>query len=490
MRWSAFSIFLGTSLLGSAAWVLAIGTACAIELPVKKVRPGDYIGACGMGGSASFILPGEENCPRPETYAIGLIAMPSGFRNSFRLTGEKIPTSVGLPSCSAPKPETPSTDSAARREDIQSVETAQARLAFRLIEQLAASGGDAQVAVSPAGLASVLALAVEGASPPMRDAIVATLGFNGQNVEKATASLRQARRSLADRQSEVFQSADKMIFERGVEPNKATNARLRAAGIAYSVDDLTQQTTIDRINQWVRDVTRGKIAQILDGPVDQPAFVIVNALYFADCWQSKFEEQATRPAPFRRIDGRTEDVAMMTLSEGQRFFRFNHDFVAIEVPFINDRFSLVVVTTTQTPARLADFKSVADWLTGEGYKSIEGDLKLPRFSVEAGGEMLPALDALGLLAARSASDSFSGFSSRAFLSDVLQRTKIEVNEGGARTASATAIVAGVVASIRIEGPPSLHMVVDKPFLFAFRDRLSGLLLAAGYVGSAPRTAER
>jgi serine protease inhibitor len=33
---------------------------------------------------------------------------------------------------------------------------------------------------------------------------------------------------------------------------------------------------------------------------------------------------------------------------------------------------------------------------------------------------------------------------------------------------------------------AIHMVVDKPFVYALRDKVTGLILVAGYVGQPPK----
>ena len=59
---------------------------------------------------------------------------------------------------------------------------------------------------------------------------------------------------------------------------------------------------------------------------------------------------------------------------------------------------------------------------------------------------------------------------------------IEVDEQGATAAAAT----GVFAARALAVDDALHMVVDKPYLFAPRDRQSGFILIAGYVAKAPK----
>jgi hypothetical protein len=87
-----------------------------------------------------------------------------------------------------------------------------------------------------------------------------------------------------------------------------------------------------------------------------------------------FDPQLTEQVPFKGGDGRSADVAMMRLSKAKRSFRQEHNFVAVDLPFTDNRFSLAVVTTVDRPAHATEFAGV-----GAGFTDHSGDLALPRF---------------------------------------------------------------------------------------------------------------
>jgi len=177
---------------------------------------------------------------------------------------------------------------------------------------------------------------------------------------------------------------------------------------------------------------------------------------------------------------------MMRLGQATRAFRLERhherNFVAADLPFADERFSLVVVTTPDRPASAKEFAPVAGWLSGAGFTPRSGDLALPRFSASGREDLMPTLDALGLDKARHAATALRGFAPGAMLSEVIQRARIDVDEEGAEAAAATAVMASRV----LENDAAIHMVVDKPFLYALRDSATGLILVAGYVGQPPK----
>jgi serine protease inhibitor len=194
----------------------------------------------------------------------------------------------------------------------------------------------------------------------------------------------------------------------------------------------------------------------------------------------------TATASFKGVNGIRGDVAMMHLGQAIRAFRQERnqerDFLAGDLPFVDERCSLVVVTTTDRPASAKQFAPVASWLSGSGFSLRSGDLSLPRFSLSAREDLIPVLDTLGLDEARHTDTALQGFAPGAKLSQVMQRTMVEVDEEGAEAAAATS----VIMSRSLEADDAIHMVVDKPFVYALRDRATGLILAAGYVGQPPK----
>ena len=124
-------------------------------------------------------------------------------------------------------------------------------------------------------------------------------------------------------------------------------------------------------------------------------------------------------------------------------------------------------------------------MSGDGFASRDGDLALPRFSVQGKADLLPTLRP-DLADGLKSPTALAALGSQMSIDAILQIAKIDVDEQGAEAAAATAIVMRALAM-----PPRnpLHVVVDKPYLFALRDNQSGLILIAGYVAKAPKGAK-
>lgn len=381
---------------------------------------------------------------------------------------------------------------------------AQNRLASRLLEQLAKepTAGD-NIVVSPASVAMALSLLELGADDKLRAAIAQALGYEAAAGRPAPAAAIAGKRPPAkssvqagkvtddlkgllqviidlDRDKDmpgILTLANSIIFDPDAAPSDLALRGLRETGAKVAVEKLSSEETLKAINDWVSAKTNGLIPTILETPPRNSGLVALNALYFKDKWKLPFEVSNTKPGRFQGLSGEL-DVPMMNMGRHLHQVQNNERFVGIELPYMHERFAMVLVTTKDKPARVGEFGTVAHWLDGEGFKPSQVELAMPRFQLNGRAELLPSLDAMGLKAGRASASALRGFSSiQQKISQITQKTYLQVDEAGTEAAAATAVLT-VRSAAR-----SVRITIDKPFLFALRDRVSGLILMAGYVGS-------
>jgi serpin B len=368
---------------------------------------------------------------------------------------------------------------------------AQAQLGENLIRYLAGRGkADAagNFVVSPASIASILSFVDLGAGNMMRSAIHRTLGFRPvTRRQQADDDLRALRNSVSaiiakSAGDSPLALANLLAFDRAVKPKQLALLGLSGAGADVLVDSLGNPEIVDRINRWVKDKTRDLIPSILEEAPETLGLVAVNALYFKDKWQVQFNPARTQTEKFQSPSGNV-DVAMMHSPVAKFAFRQDERFIASELGYAHDDFKLVVVTTKSAPASQADFAPIAGWLGGQGFETRNGEIGMPKLSLSSVEELLRPLDAMGLRAARQRKDALEQFSDEdLIISRVVQKLELRLSEEGTEAAAATA----VVTTRSIAPDDHVKMIVDKPFVFALRDRKTGLILFMGYVGAPPR----
>lgn len=229
------------------------------------------------------------------------------------------------------------------------------------------------------------------------------------------------------------------------------------------------------INRWIEERTAGKIHDLLPlGSVDQETrLVVTNAVYLDARWQETFSPSDTSDAPFHLASGGCVLVPMM--HQTAEFAAVEEDrFVMVHLPYQGFGISMQIYL----PNDQGDFR----WLeqtflrTGPDYWQREMSrhmvtLSLPRFRLKASLFLRQILSYMGMPDAFSRTEAdFGGMVSRAgsqsdpgiFLSEVIHKTYIDVDEIGTRAAAATGtgLTGGAPSP-----PPPLVVNVDHSFLF-------------------------
>lgn len=365
---------------------------------------------------------------------------------------------------------------------------AQVKLSTSLVERLQTRPGETAI-VSPAGVAAAMALLDVGTDDKFRATSHRVLGFD--NSVPAVTDFTNLRQEIAmlDRAGSdgaTFTFANAAVFDPKLRLVPDVLGYMRATGAEVSQQALSEPSTIKGINDWVAAKTRNRIPSIIDNGASDANLVILNALYFKSDWATAFDKSQTRPAPFQELDGRMSSVSMMH-GRVSVPFRSNAQFAAVDLRYKASRFSLVIATSRNKPASMQEFASISNWLTGENFTDTDVDLRMPRFTLKRGAELLPALDAAGLKQVRFSPTAFSQLSpDRIDMSSVVQKVFLAVNEQGTEAAAATALTTRT-AMIRMRLNED-RLTVDKPFIFALRDKISGLVLVSGYVGNIPAEA--
>jgi serpin B len=246
----------------------------------------------------------------------------------------------------------------------------------------------------------------------------------------------------------------------------------------------------EEINAWVAERTEERIDELLpEDSIDElTRLVLTNALFFHAAWAEPFEEERTEDAPFTALDGTVEEVPLM--NQNGRFPYAEIDgHQAIELPYAGREVGMVVVLPAE-----GEFEHVESGLDPGRFATIddalepqEGTIALPRFEFESGFALEDALSALGMPVAFDEREAnFDGIApleeldGNLYVDDVYHDTFIAVDESGTEAAAATGVV------INEESAPAdpFEMVVDRPFLFAIRDRPTGTVLFLGRVVDA------
>jgi serpin B len=234
--------------------------------------------------------------------------------------------------------------------------------------------------------------------------------------------------------------------------------------------------TLDLINGWVEDRTRGKIDKILDELPDL-AVLLLNAVYFNGAWTTRFDRTKTFDGPFVRGDGSSITVPLMNHEEQEFPYVETETYRAGELPYAG-AFRMIVVVP-QGPTTVQDVVSElndTEWNNLlSGMRPAKIAVLLPRFEIRYEELLNEHLIAMGMRRPFQYGADFSRMMPHLVcLSFVLQKMYVKVDEEGTTAAAITAV--GGPDSL----PPGIY--ATRPFLFAIREALSGTILFIGTVG--------
>lgn len=238
------------------------------------------------------------------------------------------------------------------------------------------------------------------------------------------------------------------------------------------------------INTWVERETEDKIKELIKpGVLDRlTRLVLTNAIYFKGFWESQFEEEMTRPAAFTLVRGEKVQVPTMHRTADFNYTETDH-LQGLEIPYLGDDLSMVVLLPKETDAitdfeKLLNRENLAKWLTGLTKQEVI--VALPKFKMTSEFSLADVLKSMGMTDAFSIDKAdFSGMSGKKdlFITAVLHKAFVEVNEEGTEAAAATGVVVGLTAA-----PPRQPVFrADHPFLFLIRDLRSNGILFLGRV---------
>ncbi|HEX4053549.1 MAG TPA: serpin family protein [Tepidisphaeraceae bacterium] len=251
------------------------------------------------------------------------------------------------------------------------------------------------------------------------------------------------------------------------------------------VDFHDQQSACGTINDWVARQTEAKILQLFS-PGSLPAetrMVLANAIYFKAVWRSQFSPGRTQPGGFH-VDGKadTQSRAMMHTAGVFELFQ-NDQLQALQLPYKGNKVAMLILLPRSIDGlhkleSNLSAKMLAD-LVG-GLAPVQVDVAIPKFKFAAQIGLAPTLSEMGMgLAFTRGRADFSGIDGDRdlFISAVLHKAYIAVDEEGTEAAAAT----GIVMMPTVAFMPRNTFTADHPFLFIIRDQISGAMLFIGRV---------
>ena len=349
------------------------------------------------------------------------------------------------------------------------------------VELLRQTDSGGSTLLSPVSVVYALAMTANGAAGETLTQMESVLGLP---LEELNACLRAYADQLPAEDGGRCSLANSIWLRDQADRLTVEQSFLDAAAAYYDASVFRapfDESTLRDINAWVSDHTGGLIPSIVEEIPESAVIYLINALAFEGEWEDIYREDQVHDGTFTTEDGREQPAELMYGAESayleddlaSGFLKYyqgqNYAFAAL-LP--NEGVSLDAYLSSLTGERLRD-------LLAHPQDTVV-QTAIPKFTAETTTELNDALSALGMADAFDvglADFSAMGASTDGplYISRVLHKTHLTLDERGTRAGAATAV--------QMDGSTAdpLSVYLTRPFLYVLMDCEAGLPLFIGTV---------
>lgn len=352
--------------------------------------------------------------------------------------------------------------------------------AFDLHKELLKENKDKNMFYSPYSISSALAMCYEGSGGQTETEMAAVLKLGGQPKNYLMA------KSFKNSDSFTLNIANALWGQTGYEflPDYINTIKNDYSGHIEMLNFASSpEESRLGINAWISRNTNAKIEDLLaPGSIDRMTrLVLTNAVYFNATWLRPFNKQQTAKSDFWLKNGTKIETAMMHVTDFFSYAR-GKNYSLAELLYKEPEISMLILVPDS-----GSFDSFEKELDSNKLIEILNDLEptrlklsLPAFSATQDFSLAKILPAMGMKTAFSDKADFSGIdgSKSLYISDVVHKAYVKVDEDGTEAAAATAVIMARTSLI-IEEPIELN--INRPFIFIIRKVDSNSILFIGRI---------
>jgi serpin B len=405
--------------------------------------------------------------------------------------------------------------------DIAAVTSANRAFAVDLYHQLAAKEPEKNIFFSPYSISNALTMLAEGARGRTAEQIAKVLRFNDARQQPVQQNLpmfhlvtssfnqylnRPAGTAPAKPQPGEWPGPYSIEVANALWSEKTfplipnfvrTLDQYYGTGGVVPVDFIgNPDATRRQINAWCENHTRQKIKDLIpSGTIDKyTRLVLANAVYFKGTWVHPFHEVGSSKQPFHVNSTRSVLASFMDLTERSIPYMETDQFQAVCLAYWDrepgdTNIGMVIIL----PKKLDSLVDVEKTITGQTVAQCVASMQsawvhvtIPKFKMTSQFSLGKTLAAMGMpdafdpKLANLSAISPNAFSDQLFVSSVLHKAYVDVNETGTEAAAATAMVGGGIGGRSNREPARpIEFRADIPFLFMIYHRQPDAVLFMG-----------
>lgn len=338
---------------------------------------------------------------------------------------------------------------------------------------------------SPYSISSALAMTYNGARNETKEEMAEVFKFSKDQEELSRSfsklndhiSGQTSKKIQLDIANSIWGQEDYHFEKRFLSlNNKYYGAGVKEVDFKKNYKEIRKQ-----INQWVEDKTQDKIKNLIKKNMLDPLtrMVLVNAIYFNGKWEYPFNKENTYQDKFYVY---SECEMQTDFMKRTASMKYHEDDLAqmVEIPYANKSLSMMVIL----PKKKYGMEELENHLNHKLYQSYQKamfskrvNLILPKFKISDDYELNEPLKKLGMKSAFEKDADFSGMTGTRdlFISNVVHKSYVDVNEEGTEAAAATGVVMRKTTAVM----ETVDFKADHPFIFLIKDNKTNAILFMG-----------
>ncbi len=366
---------------------------------------------------------------------------------------------------------------------------ADAGFSIELFKAIHANETNENIFISPLSVSMALGMTMNGATGNTLFEMQNTLGYADMTQDEINKGYRSLKRQLEDADDQVeFKVANSVWSKEDFTINDEFVTTVKKYFDAETASlDFSDPNTIEVINNWVSDNTNERITNIIDSIDPLDVMFLINAVYFNGSWKYEFDPESTQSNHFYVSQNDVIEIDMMSQKNFAGYY-ISDDITLLELPYGEEAFSMLFIKPSQLELSIDELidnnftkESLAEWQSKITRDTV--NYYIPKLEMDYKRAMVPDLQTLGMqqvfTEGAAELDNLFDDINNIFVSSVLHKTFLKMDEEGTEAAGVTA----VTVSVESVGPPQPPTIMfNQPYLLLLKEKSTGAILFIGKIG--------
>ena len=360
-----------------------------------------------------------------------------------------------------------------------------AEIGFQILREKLTEKGGENALISPVSLYEDLAMAANAAGGKTLSELERYLGGNLGGLNEGILHFNKELPPSVHIANSIW--INEQFGEPGTAFLNAAKAYYQASVEAVSYSD---PETVKKINNWVKQNTKGMIPSLVDRLSPDEVMHLINAVAFEASWKNPYErEDILENSTFTNSEGEKETCVMLQSKEAEYLELTDAKGTLLAQGFLRPYGDGKTAFLALLPKEEFTPQEVLQQMNGSAYQTMyQGKsiykggtlyVRIPEFKLEDKTELEKYMQKAGVKEAFQDTADFSGMlkgGQPVHIDSVVQKTFLALDRSGTKAAAATDIAMKANSASPMG---NCYLYLNRPFLYMIVDYQSGLPLFIG-----------